>query len=258
MCAFFCAAAARLQIMEKLWTARAGDATPEQRDVLDNALRQPQIQELWRVLRQQCGISNGFAACYFLSSLLDAEKQMIQDAGAIGHVPDDEEVQTPAPPVGEPEPELEDNPLQPPAPADVMLSIRETTTDEALMLAAKDKDGDVVQEEAADKEVQNVAVTATKRGGVVLAQAGFQVGMRATGNALATPLLGSAGAALATSSLMGIGVALVVKDVVKVVLGSSEGRLISTVRGIICTRYALALRGILLEELYPVADSNVE
>jgi hypothetical protein len=34
-------------------------------------------------------------------------------------------------------------------------------------------------------------------------QAGFQVGMRATGNALATPFLGTAGAAVATGSMLG-------------------------------------------------------
>jgi hypothetical protein len=55
-----------------------------------------------------------------------------------------------------------------------------------------------------------------------------------------------------------VGIALLVKDVVKIVLGSSEGRLISTVRAVVCTRYALALRGILLEELYPLEDDAVE
>ena len=36
---------------------------------------------------------------------------------------------------------------------------------------------------------------------------------------------------------LGIGIALVVKDLVKVCFGSSEGRLISTVRAVVCTRY---------------------
>jgi hypothetical protein len=58
--------------------------------------------------------------------------------------------------------------------------------------------------------------------------------------------------------MLGVGIALLVKDVVKIVLGSSEGRLISTVRAVVCTRYALALRGILLEELYPLEDDAVE
>ena len=80
---------------------------------------------------------------------------------------------------------------------------------------------------------------------------------------------------------LGIGIALVVKDLVKVCFGSSEGRLISTVRAVVCTRYvrppsppcttsavpltpcvgaaqALALRGIMLEELYPLEDDAVE
>ena len=70
------------EIMEKLWTARAGDSTPAQRDKIMEELCQPQVQELWRRLKQECGISNGFAACYFLSSLLDAEKKMVQDAAA--------------------------------------------------------------------------------------------------------------------------------------------------------------------------------
>ena len=33
--------------------------------------------------------------------------------------------------------------------------------------------------------------------------------------------------------------------------GSSEGRLISTLRAIVCTRYVLELRGIALEDFYP-------
>ena len=78
------------------------------------------------------------------------------------------------------------------------------------------------------------------------------------GNAAITPILGSAGAAAATSAMMGIGVALVVKDLVKICFGSSESRLISTLRAVVCTRYALALRGIMLEELYPPPDDSVE
>ena len=33
--------------------------------------------------------------------------------------------------------------------------------------------------------------------------------------------------------------------------GSSEGRLLSTLRAIVCTRYVLELRGIALEDFYP-------
>lgn len=83
-------------------------------------------------------------------------------------------------------------------------------------------------------------------------------GVRLQGNAAITPVLGTAGAAVATSAMMGLGIALVVKDLVKICFGSSEARLISTVRAVVCTRYALALRGILLEELYPPPDDSVE
>ena len=59
--------------------------------------------------------------------------------------------------------------------------------------------------------------------------------MRATGNAMIAPVVGSAGAAALTSTMLGVGIALVVKDIVKITIGSSEGRLLPVVRAVVPT-----------------------
>jgi hypothetical protein len=38
-------------------------------------------QELWRKLREECGVSNGFAACYFLYSLVESEEKRAAGGG---------------------------------------------------------------------------------------------------------------------------------------------------------------------------------
>ena len=58
--------------------------------------------------------------------------------------------------------------------------------------------------------------------------------------------------------MLGVGLALVVKDIVKIAIGSSEGRLLPVVRAVVLTRYTLALREISLEEMCQLPDESVE
>lgn len=69
------------EIMEKLWCSRLGESLPAERDAMDSTLRLPESQELWRKLREECGISNGFAACYFLYSLVESEEKRAAGGG---------------------------------------------------------------------------------------------------------------------------------------------------------------------------------
>ena len=69
------------EVMEKLWCSRLGDSPPAERDAMDSTLRLPETQELWRKLREECGISNGFAACYFLYSLVESEEKRAAGGG---------------------------------------------------------------------------------------------------------------------------------------------------------------------------------
>ena len=251
------------EVMEKLWCSKLGDSAPDERDAMDMALRQPESQQLWRRLREECGISNGFAACYFLHSLVESEGKR----AAAGGETETEELSRRQQFLAS---ECRDTFGAGGVTNTAVLLDQESIADAPaikggaedavdLHSAVKDKEDDVSQEsEAVTAGLQETSKTAGTRAVAVAGQAAFQGTMRATGNAAIAPVLGTAGAAVATSAMMGIGIALVVKDLVKICFGSSEARLISTVRAIVCTRYALALRGILLEELYPLEDDAVE
>ena len=210
------------EVMEKLWCSKLGDSAPDERDAMDTTLRQPESQELWRRLREECGISNGFAACYFLHSLVESEEKR----AAAGGETETEELTRRQQFLAS---ECRDtfgagggvtNTA-------VLLDRESLGVDTAaeeggaegdvdLHSAVKEKEEDVSQEsEAVTADLQATSKTAGTRAVAVAGQAAFQGTMRATGNAAITPVLGTAGAAVATSAMMGIGIALVVKDLVK-------------------------------------------
>ena len=172
------------EVMEKLWCSRLGDSLPAERDDMDATLRLPESQQLWRKLREECGISNGFAACYFLYSLIESEEKRAAGGG-------ETEAEEAARRRQFLNSECRDTFGQGSVTSTAVLLSADSvavSTDgsadgqEALDLhaAVKEKE-DIAQEaEALTVEKQTTAATAGTRAAAVAGQAAFQGTMRAT------------------------------------------------------------------------------
>eukprot|EP01051_Picozoa_sp_SAG22_P005095 SAG22_NODE_294_length_12872_cov_47.391372_3_plen_1542_part_00 len=268
------------EVLEKLWLSRAGLQTPEARDLMDQSLLSPEVHLLGQKLKQ-AGVTSDLAARYFLLSAQEAA------AAAAAHQP----VSAAAAEMASAEPassaaerrslflsqteaavdtetETEADVLHKPVlhSTEIAAAIGKAQLGEDSLAAAVSPEQMVsagTESKAAEqqgKEVvkEGMARTAGTRAAAVAMQASWQLPMRATGNALIAPVVGSAGAVALTSTMFGIGVALVVKDIVKIAIGSSEGRLLPVVRAVVLTRYTLALRGIILEDMCQLSDGGIE
>ena len=128
----------------------------------------------------------------------------------------------------------------------------------AIRAAEKQREADILLEEEEKKKAEEMSgvvkagdqAKATKRGGKIVLNQGVANGIRVA----STSMLG----AVAASAIMGISAVLIVRDLVSIVFGSSEGRLVPTIRAIVITRYALILEDILLEEFYPHDEALLE
>jgi hypothetical protein len=167
------------EVMEKLWCSRLGDSQPAERDAMDSTLRLPESQELWRKLREECGISNGFAACYFLYSLIESQEKRAAGGGET----ESEEAARRRQFLAS---ECRDTFGQGSVTSTAVLLSSESVAVDAdgqqpdLHSAVKEKE-DVAQEsEATTVEKQATATTAGTRAVAVAGQAAFQGTMRAT------------------------------------------------------------------------------
>lgn len=167
------------EVMEKLWCSRLGDSQPAERDAMDYTLRLPESQELWRKLREECGVSNGFAACYFLYSLIESKEKR---AAGGGETEAEEATRRKKFLASECRDTFGTGGVTSTA---VLLSSESVAADTDgdpadLHSAVKEKENVAQEAEATTVEKQTTATTAGTRAVAVAGQAAFQGTMRAT------------------------------------------------------------------------------
>eukprot|EP01043_Picozoa_sp_COSAG02_P043670 COSAG02_NODE_3826_length_6179_cov_2.971217_3_plen_291_part_00 len=167
------------EVMEKLWCSRLGDSQPAERDAMDSTLRLPESQELWRRLREECGVSNGFAACYFLYSLIESQDKR---AAGGGETESEEAARRKKFLASDCRDTFGTGSVTSTAVLLSSESVAADTDGEQLDLhsAVKDKEEVTQEAEATTVEKQTTATTAGTRAVAVAGQAAFQGTMRAT------------------------------------------------------------------------------